>query len=131
MNHYTLPIHYNLSGFFFLYDFLLHQGCYFQKKNFGGKKKSKFSHYAKQTSRVHPSDAYPMQKVEKSIDRLGGANFITMLDLAPLDQPPLVTSIFCGKGMGPSLSKFYFSLPSSYTKRKGEISRQKNDYECY
>ena len=29
--------------------------------------------------------AYPMQGVEEYIDRLGGAKFTTMLDLAPLD----------------------------------------------
>ena len=36
-------------------------------------------------SRECPSGAYPMQKVEKFIDKLGWAEFITMLDLAPLD----------------------------------------------
>ena len=32
------------------------------------------------------SDAYPMQKVEKFINRLGGANFITMLDPSTLES---------------------------------------------
>ena len=31
------------------------------------------------------SGAYPVQKVEESIDRLGWAKFITVLDLTPLD----------------------------------------------
>ena len=37
------------------------------------------------TTRKCPSDTYQMKKVEESIDRLGGAKFITMLDLAPWD----------------------------------------------
>ena len=51
------------------------------------------------------SGAYPMQKVEEFIDRLGWAEFISMLDLPPLVKPIEVKKVKV-KGKKPSLSKF-------------------------